>query len=127
MKVWIGRSLLVIGVIHIGFGFVFYHEVLYKLANEFFVNSIGRDSVRLAAFWFFITGFCLMLIGSLLNHIEKKGLGMPPYFKYAYMALTAVGCIMLPESGLWLMLVPGAGMFFKNNFLDSYSKRKRGL
>jgi len=115
MKKWIGKSLLVIGIIHTVFGIVVYQGVICELAKEFLINSIGRQPERLAAFWFFITGFCLMIIGGLINWIEKKKIQFPPFLKWVYMALTISGCIMMPASGLWLMLIPGAGLFLKSH------------
>lgn len=114
MKNWIGKSLLIIALIHTIFGLIVYHGVLSDLVNEFLVNSIGRQPERLAAFWFFITGFCLMIIGGLINWIESKDIQFPPFLKWAYISLTLFGCIMMPASGLWLMLIPAAGLFLKN-------------
>jgi Family of unknown function (DUF6463) len=115
MKIWIGKSLIIIGIIHSMFGFIIYQDLIVELAKEMLFNTIGRQPERLAAFWFFFTGCTLMVIGGLINWAELKQLELPPFVKWSLLSLTLIGCFFMPTSGLWLMLVPSVGLLLRKN------------
>jgi hypothetical protein len=58
-----------------------------------------------------MTGFSLMIVGGLIDWIERKGLELPPFLKWSLLALTIIGCCMVPSSGFWLLLIPSIGMY----------------
>ena len=115
MKIWIGKSLIIIGLIHTVFGCIVYKGVISKLANEMLFNTINRLPERLSAFWFLFSGFTLIIIGGLINWAERKQLELPLFLKWSFLSLTLIGCFIMPASGLWLMFVPTVGMFLQKN------------
>ncbi len=119
MKIWIGKSLIIIGIIHSVFGCVVYNGVIGELTNEMLFNTINRQSERLAAFWFFFTGFTLIIIGGLINWAERKQLELPLFLKWSFLSLTLMGCFIMPASGLWLMFVPALGLVLRKNIKET--------
>ena len=77
MKAWTGKSLIVIGLGHSMYGFVVFHKVISQLVGELLFNTIGSQLERRMAFWFLMTGFSLMIVGGLIDWIERQNLKMP--------------------------------------------------
>lgn len=52
MKAWIGKSIIVIGILHSILGFLVFYDVIYTLINEHLFNTImlARQPDREAAF-----------------------------------------------------------------------------
>ena len=115
MRIWIGRSLIVIGLIHSIFGLVTFHKIVADLAREMLLNTISSQLDRHAAFWFLFTGFSLIIIGGLIDWIERRNLGMPSFLKWSFLFLTVLGCIIMPKSGFWLLLIPTVGLYLRRN------------
>lgn len=113
MKAWIGKSIVVIGILHSIVGFVVFHKILSILASEFLFNTISLNSQpdRESAFWFFFTGFALLIIGALVNWIENRNADIPTFLSWSLLTVTTVGVIIMPISGFWLLLIPIAGLF----------------
>ncbi len=113
MKIWIGKCVVVIGVIHTIFGFVVFHEIIAALAGEMFLNTIDKQIDRNAAFWFLYTGFAFVIMGGLIDWIERRHPGLPPFLKWSFLSITVLGCVIMPKSGFWLLLIPCIGFFFE--------------
>lgn len=115
MRAWIGWSVLGIGVIHTAFGFVFFGEVFAPWFRDGIVNSLGEAAppLRNIAFWFFFTGFVLMILGGMVEYVERRGMPLPVFLPWSLLAMAIVGCVLMPASGFWLLLVPVAGMFVR--------------
>jgi hypothetical protein len=112
MKTWIGKTLIGIGVVHSIGGFLFFRPILSVLLNEGLFNTItvGGDLGREAAFWFLFGGFALMLIGGLVDRLERFGEHLPAFLGWSFAVLTILGVIVMPASGFWLLIPPTAGM-----------------
>ena len=107
MKLWkkSGALLIATGILHNLIGFMMGWEVLKALANEGFVNSINTEMDRNAIFWFLFSGFMLMLLGKLMQtYSQEQNKPVPAYLGYYLLALTVIGCLMMPLSGFWLVL-----------------------
>lgn len=87
MKSWVGRSILVIGMLH---------------------TLVG---VVEAAFWFLFTGFALLIIGGLVVWIERNNMYTPAFLSWSFLSIAAVGAFMMPVSGFWLLFIPTIGLF----------------
>ena len=112
MRPWIGKSLLIIGIIHSVFGFVTFRNIVAELVSEMLFNSINDNQIdRLAAFWFLFTGFALLIIGGLIDWSERKHLELPAFLKWSFLAITLLGCLIMPMSGFWLLFIPTIGLF----------------
>jgi hypothetical protein len=117
MKAWIGKTLIGIGIAHSIGGFAWFHPILNTLFGEGLFNTIAVNGnlEREAAFWFLFAGFALMLIGGLVNRLERLGENLPPFLGWGFAALTTVGAIIMPVSGFWLLIIPTIAMIRRRN------------
>lgn len=61
-----------------------------------------------AAFWFFYYGPALLLLGILVNHLERHKLMLPRLFTLSYLGIVGVGAYMIPLSGMTFLMLPHA-------------------
>lgn len=115
MKPWKGRALLGIGVLHSIYGFVEFSVPLTTLVREGLFNTVNGQPVREAALWFLFSGFALMILGALVDWIERRPLPLPGFLRWSLSILTLLGCLIMPRSGFWLLIIPVAGFFRKEN------------
>ncbi|MCP4539668.1 MAG: molecular chaperone GroEL [Chloroflexi bacterium] len=117
MKAWIGKALIGIGVVHSIGGFLFFGPILSALFNEGLFNTItvSGDIGREAAFWFLFGGFMVMIIGGLVDRLERLGEHLPAFLGWSFAALTILGAIIMPASGFWLLIIPTIGMIRRRN------------
>jgi len=67
-----------------------------------------------APVWFMFTGFVFLLTGALVDHIEAREAGrLPGFVGYALLALGAVGAVLIPVSGIWLLFPPAAAALWR--------------
>jgi TRAP-type C4-dicarboxylate transport system permease large subunit len=111
---WIGRWLFAVGVIHSLFGFFFARGTLATLVHEGLFNTVNGQPDREAAFWFLCTGVLLLVVGLLVDVLERRGLPVPVFATLAFLVLTFVGVVVMPLSGIWLLVPPVGGMIFRS-------------
>ena len=111
MNAWIGKSLFAVGVIHLLFGFVFMRSILVVLWSEGLFNTVNGQPPREMVFWFLVTGLLLLIVGGLVDRLETSGLGIPKFLPWLFLVLVIVGIIVMPISGIWLLVPPVVGMF----------------
>ena len=107
---WIGKWLFAVGVIHSLFGIFFMHTTLAVLWSEGLVNTVNGQPPREAVFWFLYTGILLLVVGVLINLVERERRAIPRFVVWSFVALTIVGVVVMPISGIWLLIPPAAGM-----------------
>lgn len=114
MRAWIGRSLVAIGVVHTLVGLAFFGDVAGPILRDGVFNTVGPHTSpdRGIAFWYFMNGFLVLIVGGLLHHLERAGVGAPRFLAWSLLGLAVVGCVMIPASGFWLLFIPIAGLFF---------------
>ena len=110
---WIGKWLFVVGVTHSLFGFVFGWRALAVLWSERVFNTVNGQPAREAIFWFLYTGFLLLIAGTLINQVERRGLAIPRFVTWSFVGMTVIGVVVMPISGIWLLIPPVAGMVFR--------------
>jgi len=110
---WIGKWLFAVGVIHLTFGLVFMHETLALLWSERLWNTVNGQPPREAVFWFLCTGIMLLIVGGLVNQAERQGFVIPRFVTWSFAGLVVVGVVVMPISGIWLLIPPAAGMVFR--------------
>jgi hypothetical protein len=119
MRIWIGKSLIVIGLIHSFFGFVVFRGIIGDIFSEMLFNTINVNTIndsqldRHTAFWFLFLGFALLILGGLIDWAECKNCELPSFLKWSFLAFTVFGCFIIPVSGFWLLLVPTIGLFIR--------------
>ena len=111
---WIGNWLFGDGVIHLSFGLAFMHDTLAVLWSEGLWNTVNGQPPREAVFWFLCTGIVLLTVGVLVNQTERSGLAIPRFVTWAFAGLVAVGVVVMPISGIWLLFPPVIGMLIRN-------------
>ena len=117
MRAWIGKTLVGVGVIHSFFGFVFMRSTLAILWREGLLNTVNGQPRREAVFWFLLTGFLLLILGGLIDHLERGGLAFPTFLPWSFAVLLGIGILVMPISGIWLLLPPVVGMFVRSRSL----------
>lgn len=110
---WIGKWMIGVAVIHLILGFVFMRGTLAILVSEGFFNTVNGQPPREATFWFLYTGFMLLLLGVALNRLEKLDQPLPKAVSWGFPALTALGAVVMPISGIWLLIPPAIGMLLR--------------
>ena len=113
MKAWIGKSFIIIGIIHTAFGLVVCHTILGQLVREGLFNTISGQYDRESAFWFLFSGFAIIIIGALVNWCEHMGRYLPSFLGWSFLAITVSGVVIMPLSGFWLLFVPTAGILLR--------------
>ncbi|MEO1147341.1 MAG: DUF6463 family protein [Cyanobacteria bacterium J06638_22] len=113
MQAWIGKALFAIGVIHTLFGIIVMHETLSILVGEGLFNTVNGQPGREAVFWFLFTGFLLLIVGALINWIEQHHATLPTFLRWSFLALTLLGIIVIPISGVWLIIPCVVGIFVR--------------
>jgi len=111
MKAWIGKSIIVIGILHSIVGLVAFRDILLLLINERLFNTITLTNTpqRGEAFWFLFTGVSLIIVGALVDWIERRDIGLPGFLVWSFILITGVGALIMPVSGFWLLLIPTFG------------------
>ncbi len=114
---WIGKWIIGVGVIHTIFGLVFMRDTLIVLWLEGIVNTVNGQPAREATFWFLYTGILFLLLGVMVNRFEKLNLMIPMAVVLGLWFLTLIGLVVMPLSGIWLLVPPTVGMFYHNRRL----------
>ena len=109
MRVTSGRLLVATGLLHQAVGVAVgarlaVDGVERNVLRELVVDGAGTDFVRLAWFWFLITGFVLLVLGDLAHRLERQGVALPASLGWQLGALGVVGVLAIPASGFWLLL-----------------------
>jgi hypothetical protein len=111
---WIGKWLFGVGVIHLSFGLSFMHDTLALLWSEGLWNTVNGQPPREAVFWFLCTGVVLLIVGVLVNQVECEGIGIPRFVTWTFAGLVMVGVVVMPISGIWLLIPPVVGMMIRS-------------
>jgi len=110
---WIGKWLFAVGVIHLLFGVFFMHTTLAVLWSEGLLNTVNGQPPREAVFWFLCTGIMLLMVGVLVDQMEREALAIPLFITWLFAALTVIGVVVMPISGIWLLIPPAVGIVFR--------------
>jgi hypothetical protein len=111
---WIGRWLFAVGVIHSLVGVFAARRTLATLVDEGLLNTVNGQPDREAAFWFLCTGALLMVVAVLVDALERRGLPVPVFATLALLMLVVLSVVVMPLSGVWLLLPPVAGLILRS-------------
>ena len=111
---WIGKWLFAVGVIHSLFGIFFMRSTLATLWSEGLLNTVNGQPAREAVFWFLCTGIMLLITGVLIDQLEHERLVIPRFVTWSFAVLTVIGVVVMPISGIWLLIPPAAGMVVRS-------------
>lgn len=114
MKPWIGKVIIAIGIIHNTVGFIFLGKFGKPILMEGIFNTVNGQLEREAFFWFMFGGIAMILVGALINWIEKSNLAFPKFISWSLLAVTLTVVIIMPLSGGWFFWIPTIGAFRKS-------------
>lgn len=111
MRAWIGRSLLLIAVVHTVFGVLSFGGEARQVIHEGLFDTVRFDdaSRRNVGFWFLVSGALLFVVGGLVDQSERRDVALPRFLPWALLALASVGSLMMPVSAFWLLFIPAVG------------------
>jgi len=110
MKRWIGRSIIVIGLLHTVFGLVGFRNTLAVLFGEGIINTVNGQPDREMAFWFIFFGFSMIVFGALVDWCESKEIKLPPTIGWGLLTISIIGVLFMPVSGFWVVIIPSIGL-----------------
>lgn len=115
MKNWIGKFLFGIGVLHTLFGLILLLPLIgAELLEDGLLNTINGQPKREAFLWFLISGFFMLVVGGLINFLEKNQQPIPHFLGWSLLGITLFTLFFSPLSGAWLILVPAIALILKN-------------
>lgn len=115
VKVWVGRSILFIAVIHTVFGLIAFRDIAGSIVREGVFNTVQLDvsSHRNIGFWFFVSEALLFVVGGLVAQSERLGRRFPAFLPWSLLMFAVVGSMLMPVSAFWLLFVPAGGAFLQ--------------
>lgn len=110
MTRWIGRSIALIALIHLLFGLIVFRADVAAIFARGVFNTVGSDPQLGAVVWFLLFTPPLLLLGFLLDHLEANRQPIPSAIGYGLLAMTAIGVLLMPDSGFWLVIAPAVAI-----------------
>lgn len=115
VKVWVGRSILFIAVVHTVFGLIAFRDVAGPIVRDGVFNTVQLDvsSHRNIGFWFFVSGGLLFVVGGLVAQSERLDRRFPAFLPWSLLVFAVVGSVLMPVSAFWLLFLPAGGAFLQ--------------
>ena len=113
MRVWIGKYIAGVGLIHSAFGLIVFRATFADIARDRLFNTVGWQPDRGFAYWFVTVGLFWMLMGAVVDHFEKAGHPLPRFLGPALGAVTLASVVLMPLSGWWLFFVPAGALMLR--------------
>jgi hypothetical protein len=113
-KIWIGRWLGAVALLHTLFALVVFTPTYQRLLQQGWFNSVGRDPMLNAAVWFFLFGAPLALFAIAVHAMERNGeILAPKTLAWGLILLGLLGVSLMPASGFWLVFPPALVLLLK--------------
>lgn len=113
MKVWKGKTIILIGIIHLIYGFAVFRDVIFQIISEGFFNTVQEQPLKNAAFWFIFFGFLVVILGFLVNYLERLSIALPSFLGWSLLGVTCLLVAIMPVSGAWAILLPAVGLIYQ--------------
>lgn len=120
-KITNGHIIILIGLLHThlvvtadgcGVQFAkFAKTYFFSISNgmEQLPAMVGRtDFESFAAFWFFYFGLIMLPFGIAVHHLQKLNNHLPLSLTLGYLIVVLIGCYMVPNSGMTIIMLPHA-------------------
>jgi hypothetical protein len=109
----VGRTLMLIGLIHCLGGVLVGWEPLLRIFQEGFFgqadSTIGHlppEMEQELVFWFLLWGVMAILLGQAVAHLESLGEALPPRLGWGLAVMSLVAIAVAPKGGFWWVLLP---------------------
>ncbi len=110
-KIWIGRWLILVAILHTLFAALVFGKVFLGLAQRGVFDTVGRDPMTAAAVWFLLFGAVLALMGMAIHSLEQNSnFTSARAIGAGTLLLTILGIVLMPTSGFWLALPAAIGL-----------------
>ena len=110
-KIWIGRWLIVVAILHTLFAIVAFGKIFRNIAQRGVFNTVGHDPMTAAAVWFLLFGAALALMGMAIHTLEQHdNFTSTRTIGIGTLLLTILGIVLMPVSGFWLALPAAIGL-----------------
>ena len=106
---WRGRWLMGVAAIHTVFALIVFRAPLLQLVSRGLIDAVGEDPLLNGVTWFVFFGAALAMAGQAVDVAEQRG-PVPRSWGVTVLAITGLGVVLMPVSGLWLMLPPGLSL-----------------
>ena len=110
---WCGRWIIAVAVLHCSFALFHYSNSFSDMLSQGLIASARTDATRLAS-WFLLSGFLLLVVGLLLDHFRKLQLPVPLSVSVLIVVTVAIGLLLMPVSGFWLLLPASLILLFES-------------
>ena len=105
---WQGRVMVATGVLHTIVGIVVFWDGLGQSAKDGVIATAPKSAENNSVTWFLVAGLFLMLFGGLIHHLNTAlDRPAPASIGWGLIGLSALGLVMMPGSGFWLLLAQG--------------------
>jgi Family of unknown function (DUF6463) len=108
-----GRTLMLIGSIHILGGLIVGWEPLFRIFREGFfgeadstIGHIPAEKEQEIIFWFLLWGVMAILLGQVVARMEGLGERLPAWLGWELAGLGVVTIALAPKGGFWWVLLP---------------------
>lgn len=103
-----GLAMLLIGLLHVTTGFIGFRADFGRMAANGWIDTARQPIEHRLAFWFTFVGLLMGLTGYLMDWIVcRQRERLPKAFGYGLTGLCAMGVVLIPPSGFWLVLPLG--------------------
>jgi len=108
MKLWkySGVLLVATGILHTVVAIALFKDYLWSIIKNLLSGTLQSDNLSQGlAFWFFVLGFFVIILGQVLHYyIKKEQQPAPKLLGYWLLGLGIIGGIIVPVSGFWLFI-----------------------
>jgi hypothetical protein len=109
MKFWIGKSIVVIGLLHTVVGVFGFYGTLTELLDERVFDTVYGQPLRELTFWFIAFGLLTMVFGIFVDSYERTFPRFPRRLGWSLFLFAIAVAAAIPISGTWLFFIPAVG------------------
>lgn len=109
----VGRTLMLIGSIHVLGGVLVGWRPLVRIFREGFfgeadstIGHLPEDLRQETLFWFLLWGLMAILLGQVVARMEGLGERLPARLGWELAVLSVVAIALAPKGGFWWVLLP---------------------
>lgn len=103
-----GRWLIILGALHLLYGGVAFAGALADIGGDGLLNTVDGHDDREAAFWYFVSGLLIGLLGFLAVWAEARTGTLPRFLGWSLVGLGVAGVVLMPISPFWVVIAIGA-------------------
>jgi hypothetical protein len=120
---WIGRWLMTVAALHVVIAIVQYHDVLATVAQRGAFNTVAGAPEVGAVVWSLLFGAVAFIGGLAVSALEKSGVALPKSLGWCLVVLAAVGAVLVPVSGFWLVFPPAISIVARRPGAHSHVRK----